>query len=87
MTYPFPLEIEQIFDECIMDLRPKFNRATSYAKACEQVENIEKEFIALISKKNTVQLLYFVLSFKISKMKGITSYYSYRISIKIQIIF
>ena len=38
-------------DECVMDLRPKFNRATSYAKACEQVENMEKEFVGLISKR------------------------------------
>ena len=51
MTYPFPLEIEHIFDESIMDLRPKFNKADSYGKACEQVENMEKEFISLISKK------------------------------------
>lgn len=49
MTYPFPLEIEQIFDECVMDLRPKFHKANSYAKACEQVENMEKEYINLIS--------------------------------------
>lgn len=34
-----------------MDLRHKFNKANSYAKACEQVENMEKEFINLISKK------------------------------------
>jgi hypothetical protein len=33
-----------------MDLRHKFNKANSYAKACEQVENMEKEFITLISK-------------------------------------
>ncbi|CAF4964143.1 unnamed protein product, partial [Rotaria sp. Silwood1] len=53
LTYPFPLEIEHIFDECVMDLRPKFNRATSYAKACEQVENMEKEFINLISEQQS----------------------------------
>lgn len=53
ITYPFPLEIEHIFDECISDLRPKFNRATSYAKACEQVENMEKEFINLISAQQS----------------------------------
>jgi hypothetical protein len=51
-TYPFPLEIEHIFDECVMDLRHKFNKANSYAKACEQVENMEREFINLISKKS-----------------------------------
>ncbi|CAF4014532.1 unnamed protein product, partial [Adineta steineri] len=51
ITYPFPHEIEHIFDECIMDLRPKFNRANSYAKACEQVENMEKEFINLIKEQ------------------------------------
>ncbi|CAF1357416.1 unnamed protein product [Rotaria sordida] len=53
LTYPFPLEIEHIFDECVMDLRPKFNRANSYAKACEQVENMEKEFITLINEQQS----------------------------------
>ncbi len=33
-----------------MDLRHKFNKANSYEKAREQVENMEKEFITLISK-------------------------------------
>ncbi|CAF4552784.1 unnamed protein product [Rotaria socialis] len=50
-SYPFPLEIEQIFDECVMDLRPKFSKTNSHAKACEQVENMEKEFIALINQQ------------------------------------
>ena len=54
LTYPFPLEIEHIFDECLMDLRPKFNKANSYVKACEQVENMEKEYVKLISKKNNL---------------------------------
>ncbi|UJR26480.1 hypothetical protein I4U23_007807 [Adineta vaga] len=51
LTYPFPREIEHIVDECITDLRPKFTKATSYAKACEQVENMEKEFIGLINEQ------------------------------------
>jgi len=49
-----------------MDLRHKFNKANSYAKACEQVENMEKEFLSLISKKTirkkkkVVLLIYFL---------------------------
>jgi hypothetical protein len=47
-----------------MDLRPKFNRADTYAKACEQVENMEKEFLTLISKNkfyiNNNILFYFL---------------------------
>jgi len=48
-----------------MDLRHKFNKANSYAKACEQVENMEKEFLSLISKiqlekKQNVLLFYFL---------------------------
>jgi hypothetical protein len=39
-----------------MDLRHKFNKADSYAKACEQVENMEKEFITLMSKKRILEL-------------------------------
>jgi hypothetical protein len=54
LTYPFPLEVEQIYDECVTDLRPKFVKAKSYAKACEQVENMEKEFLTLMSKKKRI---------------------------------
>jgi hypothetical protein len=48
-----------------MDLRHKFNKANSYAKACEQVENMEKEFLSLISKiqlgtEQNVLLFYFL---------------------------
>ena len=50
VTYPFPLEIEQIFEESIHDLRPKFVKANTYARACEIVENMEKEFLTLISQ-------------------------------------
>ena len=48
-TYPFPLEIEHVYDECITDLRPKFNKVDTYAKACELVDNMQKEFLTLIS--------------------------------------
>ena len=51
ITYPFPLEVEHIFDDCVFDLRPKFHKATSYAKACEQIENMEKEFVNLINQQ------------------------------------
>jgi hypothetical protein len=56
------LEIEHIFDESITDLRPKFNKVDSYVKACEQVENMEKEFISLISKKKILRTLFYLFS-------------------------
>jgi hypothetical protein len=58
LTYPFPLEVEQIYDECVTDLRPKFVKAKAYAKACEQVENMEKEFLTLLSKKKRILQFY-----------------------------
>lgn len=50
-TYPFPLEIEHIFDESIFDLRPKFVKANSFARASEIIENLEKEYIRSIGEK------------------------------------
>lgn len=55
-TYPFPLEIEHVYDECITDLRPKFNKVNTYAKACELVDNMQKEFLTLISMEFTLFL-------------------------------
>jgi hypothetical protein len=55
-TYPFPLEIEHVYDECITDLRPKFNKVNTYVKACELVDNMQKEFLTLISTEVTLVL-------------------------------
>ena len=56
MTYPFPLEIQHIFDECVMELRPKFNRADSYAKACEFVDNMQKEYLNQIGEHRSISV-------------------------------
>jgi len=50
-TYPFPLEIQHIFDECVMELRPKLHRADSYAKACELVEQMQKEYMNQLAEQ------------------------------------